>query len=77
MEISIAYIPGDGIGLQIMEQAIRVMTFVCEKFGHSIQFKECIAGSKAVNMKNYLLMKRLKKCVEMLMQFYLEICGCI
>jgi len=51
MEISIAYIPGDGIGLQIMEQAIRVMTFVCEKFGHSIQFKECIAGSKAVNMK--------------------------
>ena len=34
MKIKIAVLPGDGIGPEIMEQALNVTKVVCEKFGH-------------------------------------------
>ena len=34
MKLKIAVLAGDGIGPEIMEQGVKVMSAVCEKFGH-------------------------------------------
>ena len=34
MKLNIAVLPGDGIGPEIIEQALRVIKVVCQKFGH-------------------------------------------
>ena len=38
MELSIAVLPGDGIGPEIMTEGVKVMKVVAEKFGHEFSF---------------------------------------
>ena len=47
MNKNIAIIRGDGIGPEIMEQALKVLTAVGEKFGHSFSFTEAPMGGNA------------------------------
>lgn len=49
MKLKIAVLAGDGIGPEIMEQGLKVMTTVCEKFGHEVSYKEAICGAHAID----------------------------
>lgn len=49
MEKKIAYLPGDGIGPEVSEQAKRAMEAVAAKFGHKFQFEEALVGAVAID----------------------------
>jgi 3-isopropylmalate dehydrogenase len=49
MAFNIAVIKGDGIGPEIVEQSIRVLDRIGEKFGHQFNFKEVLAGGAAID----------------------------
>lgn len=49
MNYKIAVLPGDGIGPEIVEQAIKVLKKVGIKFGHTFDFKEAIVGACAID----------------------------
>jgi len=49
MELKIAVLAGDGIGPEIMRQALQVTQAVCEKFGHAFSHKEGIVGAVAID----------------------------
>ena len=45
----IAVLPGDGIGVEIVPQAVRVLQAVGEKYGHSFAFTEGLIGGAALD----------------------------
>lgn len=49
MNFNIAVLPGDGIGPEISVQGVDVMTAVCEKFGHTVNYKYGIVGADAID----------------------------
>ncbi len=49
MKFNIAVLAGDGIGPEISEQGVAVMTAVCEKFGHEVTYKDAICGADAID----------------------------
>ena len=49
MNYKIAVLAGDGIGPEIVEQAIKVLEKVGKKFGHTFEFKEAIVGASAID----------------------------
>ena len=49
MNYQIAVIPGDGIGPDVVEQTIKVMDKVGEKFGHTFNYKKVLAGGCAID----------------------------
>lgn len=49
MELKIAVLAGDGIGPEIMEQGVAVMSAVAEKFGHKVTYQEALCGAHAID----------------------------
>ncbi len=49
MELKIAVLPGDGIGPEISTQGVDVMTAVCNKFGHKVDYRFAICGADAID----------------------------
>ncbi len=49
MNLKIAVLPGDGIGPEISKVGVDVMQAVCDKFGHTVSFKEAICGADAID----------------------------
>ena len=49
MNLNIAVLPGDGIGPEIVAQALEVTKTVCEKFGHTLQYEYGICGATAID----------------------------
>ena len=49
MKLKIAVIPGDGIGPEIMTEALKVLTAVCDKFGHDLSYTTLLAGGAAID----------------------------
>lgn len=49
MDIKLAVIHGDGIGPEVVDQALRVLDRVGEKFGHSFQYTNVLAGGCAID----------------------------
>ena len=49
MEFNIAVLPGDGIGPEIIEQALEVTKAVCDKFGHTLNYKKGLVGACAID----------------------------
>ena len=49
MNYKIALIPGDGIGPDVVEQAVLVLNQVGVKFGHSFHFQTLLAGGCAID----------------------------
>ncbi len=43
------YYRGDGIGPEIIEQALRVTEAVCEKFGHELSYEYGLVGASAID----------------------------
>lgn len=44
--------PGDGIGPEIMAQALEVLKAIANKFGHTFTFEEALIGGIAIDTKN-------------------------
>jgi 3-isopropylmalate dehydrogenase len=49
MELNIAVLPGDGIGPEVMTQALKVLQVVGEKFGHSFHLRDGLIGGVAID----------------------------
>lgn len=49
MILNIAVLPGDGIGPEIIEQAMRVVKAVCAKFNHELSYKYGLCGADAID----------------------------
>jgi len=49
MEYRIAVLPGDGIGPEVVEQALLVLERVGSRFGHSFSFRKLLAGGCAID----------------------------
>ena len=49
MEKTIALIPGDGIGPDVVAEAVNVLDAVAKKFGHKWTYKNVIAGGGAID----------------------------
>ena len=50
MEMNIALLPGDGIGPEVIAQAVKVVNAVAKKFGHTIHFEEAPVGAAAIDL---------------------------
>ena len=49
MNCKIATVKGDGIGPEVVDEAIKVLNAVAAKYGHSFDFEEVLAGGRAID----------------------------
>lgn len=49
MDLKIAVLAGDGIGPEISACGVDVMTAVCEKFGHKVEYRNALCGADAID----------------------------
>lgn len=49
MNLKIAVLPGDGIGPEIIAQALNVTKSVCDKFGHVLEYETGLVGACAID----------------------------
>lgn len=65
MKKTITVIKGDGIGPEIVTEALKVMNRVAEKFNHTFIYQEAAAGGNAIDLYGVPLPKdSLKKCLD-------------
>lgn len=57
MDFDIALLPGDGIGVDVTAEAVKVLNTVGGKFGHSFRFKEAPIGGVAIDATGTALPK--------------------
>lgn len=51
----IAVLPGDGIGVEIVPQAVKALEAISEKYGHSFNFIQGLVGGAAYDVKGHPL----------------------
>jgi len=49
MKLKIAKLPGDGIGPEVVEQAVKAVDAVCRHFGHEAEYKFGLVGACAID----------------------------
>ena len=49
MKFNIAVLAGDGIGPEISKSGVAVMSAVCNKFGHSVEYTYAICGADSID----------------------------
>ena len=49
MKIKLAVLPGDGIGPEVVAQALNVTKVICQKFGHELEYEYAICGAHAID----------------------------
>jgi len=49
MKLNIALLAGDGIGPEIIEQAVKVSNAVAKKFNHEISWASALTGAAAID----------------------------
>jgi 3-isopropylmalate dehydrogenase len=49
MEFHVLILPGDGIGIEVTREAVRVLDHICAKFGHKAQTREALLGGIAIH----------------------------
>lgn len=49
MNLKIAVLAGDGIGPEISEQGVSVLSAVAKKFGHNVSYKSALCGAAAID----------------------------
>lgn len=49
MNFKIAVLPGDGIGPEISKVGVNIMSAVCGKFGHKVNYEYAICGADAID----------------------------
>ncbi len=48
MKLKILVLPGDGVGPEVISEAVRVLRRVCERFGHALDLSENLIGGAAI-----------------------------
>lgn len=65
MNLNIALLPGDGVGPEVLAQAVKCLQAVEETFNHEFVFKEALVGAAAIDKKGRPLpQSTLKLCQE-------------
>jgi 3-isopropylmalate dehydrogenase len=71
MKFDIAVLPGDGIGPEVIAQALKVLQTVGEKFGHSFRLRDGLIGGVAIDTLGTALsdetLKMCKQCDAVLL----------
>jgi 3-isopropylmalate dehydrogenase len=49
MKMKLAVLPGDGIGPEIIDQALRVTEAIAAKFGHELSYEKALTGASAID----------------------------
>jgi len=49
MELKVLILPGDGIGVEVTREALRVLKHVAQKFKHTLHHKEALLGGIAIH----------------------------
>ena len=49
MELKILILPGDGIGVEVTREAVRVLERVANRFSHKLSYKEGLLGGIAIH----------------------------
>jgi 3-isopropylmalate dehydrogenase len=49
MQLNILTLPGDGIGVEVTREAVRVLHRVCDRFGHAAKLAEGLLGGIAIH----------------------------
>ncbi len=49
MEARVVLLPGDGIGPEVVAEAVRVLDAVAEKYGHTFAYQECLLGGCSID----------------------------
>lgn len=49
MNFKIALVPGDGIGPEVIEETVKVLNKIGEKYNHNFQFSTVLAGGAAID----------------------------
>jgi len=52
MKLKIAVLPGDGIGPEITEQAVKILKSIADRFDHDFHFEEALVGAIAIDQFN-------------------------
>src|SRR6201993_4536049 len=52
MQLRLTVLPGDGIGPEVTEQAVRVLQAVADRFGHQLQPQQKLIGGAALKATN-------------------------
>lgn len=49
MKIKLAVLPGDGIGPEVVEQALNVTKTICDKYGYQLEYRYALCGAHAID----------------------------
>lgn len=49
MNLNIALLPGDGIGPEIVGEAVKVLDAVANKYGHTFKYEKALVGASAID----------------------------
>ena len=49
MKLKIAVLPGDGIGPEVTDQALKVLKAVAKKYNHTFEFRKGLVGATAID----------------------------
>ncbi len=49
MKLNIALLPGDGIGPEVIDQAVKSVNAVCRRFGHEVSYQFAYVGACAID----------------------------
>ena len=49
MNLNVLTVPGDGIGVEVTTEAVRVLEYVCKKFNHNLNVSEALLGGVAIH----------------------------
>ena len=49
MELNIAVLPGDGIGPEVTNEAIKVLDIISKKYNHKVNLSEGLVGAVAID----------------------------
>jgi len=71
MKFDIAVLPGDGVGPEVVAEALKVLKVVGQRFGHDFNFREGLIGGIAIDASGEALtaatLKMCRKCHAVLM----------
>jgi 3-isopropylmalate dehydrogenase len=71
MEFSIAVLPGDGVGPEVVREALKVLQVVGERFGHTFDVQEGLIGGIAIDAEGKALstdtLRMCKRCDAVLL----------
>src|ERR1051325_5423359 len=49
MNLNVLTLPGDGIGIEVTREAVRVLEAVCRKYHHTVKLTEALLGGIAIH----------------------------